>query len=481
MTATGTVYSLADPRDGKVRYIGQTKQPPEVRARGRYAPRVLAWMAELRDAGLAPSVAAVREDVPAGDLLAAEREEITRILVAGGTLLNEQATADARKVLRERREADRIAAEQAAWRELADVALDTLGGPLPPGNLPEIKISDAAWHFMSRIGPDFRKGMNSFLNTSEYPSVDQLETLDERHQFYRALRGELEDASRELQRDAYGAWGKVCWMGDDRFRERLYLNVSIVAETPCASRADASRFLSLIVWYMVAVLPWQHLAELGELAADDESFTTWAGQDIEVREAFNFLAARREGLMMKLPHTWYSPYEKGPGHLLGVTAAAYSGTVPQPEGTRRDFVVVLSELAKDHELTQPMADLLLRLQPRALDSIFGKDVADEIDHSLSLPAGTAGRVLRALGECIGQINDGAVSRAIDRSAQALPVTALPDYRDWSGPSAIAARVISASLVRAGLAEPDCMTSAEYLADVSALWTPDLERLKRLAA
>jgi len=37
-TATvGTIYGLVDPRDGKPRYIGQTRQRLAVRSRGKYA------------------------------------------------------------------------------------------------------------------------------------------------------------------------------------------------------------------------------------------------------------------------------------------------------------------------------------------------------------------------------------------------------------------------------------------------------------
>ena len=72
-TATGTVYGLIDPRNGKLRYIGQTKQRPATRVRGKYAPRVVAWLAEMRGAGVRPSIVVLRENVPAAGLLASRR------------------------------------------------------------------------------------------------------------------------------------------------------------------------------------------------------------------------------------------------------------------------------------------------------------------------------------------------------------------------------------------------------------------------
>lgn len=476
MTATGTVYALIDPRDDQIKYIGQTKQRPAVRVRGKYAPRVLAWLAELRAASLAPRIIAVREDVPADDLLAAEREEITRILVAGGTLLNESATADGREMLRRRREEERITAEQAAWRELAGIALDMLGGPLPPGELPDVGVPDVTWLYMSTTEEERRERLQPLLRAVNPQNV---EAEENRYRTWLGLNQAQEEAARKLQWHVHGAWGNACQRGGDRFTDDLDHNVSVIAKTPCASQAEISRHLALTVWYMVAVHPWRHLAELGGLAADDTAFIAWAGQDPEVREAMEFLADRRQRALERLPHRYYGPHEHGPGHTLAVVTAAYSGTAP--EAARSHITQVLRKIADDHELTQPMADLLLRLDPEALDSVFGRDIAAEIDRDLGFTAGVSGRVLQALAERIGHINNGPVRRAIDRSAQTLPVVPVPDYGGWSGPGVLAARAISASLVRAGLAEPGRMTPAEYLADVSALWTPDLERLARLAA
>jgi hypothetical protein len=422
VTATGTVYALVDPRDDEIRYIGQTTRTLPQRLKGhlsRPAWRVEKWIAELRTADLGPQIVALRENVPAGELLTAEREEITRILAAGGELLNDHGRTEGCELNSRRLKAERTA----AWGELANLALATLGGPLPPGEVPATEIPDR------------------------------------------------------------GTWGELRRLGGSAFKEYIDRNLSIAAEVDCANGEDRSRLLSLAAWYAVAAYPWRSLASIGGLPLDDASFIAWAGQDAETREALEFLAAHGDGTLAKLSIGWHSPFrpQREPGDLLGVVAAAYSGVTPSAS-IRRDVIEVLCKFADDHELTQPMADLLMRLDPGALDSVFGKDVAARLDVDLGLVAGTSGRVIRALLDRMAPVNDPRLRRVADRAAQALPVTALPDYRGWwSGPSIPAARVISASLVRAGLAEPDDMTTEEYLSYVRDLWAPQLAEADEEAA
>ncbi|MGO8893718.1 MAG: hypothetical protein ACLQB1_29135 [Streptosporangiaceae bacterium] len=126
-----------------------------------------------------------------------------------------------------------------------------------------------------------------------------------------------------------------------------------------------------------------------------------------------------------------------------------------------------------------MAGLLLKIDPRALDRVFGKDIASELDGELGLPPGTSGQVVRALASRLGFGNvDRKLQSIADRAAYAFPVTQLPDYRGWHGPSIPGARTISASLVLAGLATPDGRTAAEYVEDVRRLWVPDVEWVNR---
>jgi hypothetical protein len=231
----------------------------------------------------------------------------------------------------------------------------------------------------------------------------------------------------------------------------MELALRVTAGVHWDNRANLSRPLGIVVWYLVAVVPWRELAALGGLPLDDEPFTVWAGQDPGTREALEFLAST--GTLAKLA-VRSGHYERvpaiGPGCLLGAVAAAYSSR-PLPGPLHPEITAVLVKLAGQHMLTRPMADLLPSLAPDALDGVFGEDVAAE-------GAGPA------------------VRRAAARSSQALPVTALPDWEGWSGASVPAARVISASLVRAGLAEPEERSAAEYLTWVRDLWVPDLHWL-----
>ena len=471
MTATGTVYALIDPRSGSILYIGQTIRTLPERLSVKYAARVISWMAGLR-----PEIIALRENVATDELLSAEAEEITRIIAAGGTLLNEQVTARGRKLLSERRAAEREAAECSAWAEVADAALAIIGGPMPPGEFPLIEIPDAAWRFVSTSGPARMEHANSLLR-----SVSWREVTAEHHALQRAAEREQDEAIDQLLNCAQYAWGNAYRAGGDSFGRRVERNVSDVLHARCADREDASRFLALAVWCAVAVYPWRHLAELAGLPLDDTSFTAWAGRDDQVREALTFLTSCGGGAIERLSRGEHSPQlEKAPGRMLGAVAAAYSDTEPA-EAIRSDLAETLGGLADYHMLTQPMADLLMRLNPRALDAIFGKDVAAQMDHDLGLTAGTSGRVLRAFVGRHPHSNDPAVRRAADRSAQALPVTALPECGGWSGLGIPALRSVSGCLVRAGLAEPDRMSTEEYLAEVRAIWTPRLDRQREQAA
>lgn len=452
--ATGTVYALIDPRDDVPRYIGQTKRPLSVRLGGHLTnsksqPRVRGWIAELRAAGLRPLIVPLREGVLAADLLTAAAEEITRIISVGGTLLNEHSTALGRELDRLRREAEREAAERGGWAELASVALATLGGPLPPGELPGFDVPDVAWRFMSEVAP----------------------TLPPQER-WRPKSREQEQATQALLWHMRGAWPGVRGLADDDFGKQMEYRFSAAIEIPFGSRADASRFLSLAVWYMVAVDPWRHLAEIAGLPRDDASFIAWAGQHPETRDALAFLAAREQGALETLARSWERDrwHDGGAGRLLATAVAAHTDTVPAA-AIHRDILVLLEKIADDHQLTAPMARLMMSLDPKALDRTFGPDMAADLDRDLGLVAGTSGRVLRALIERLGHCNDPQVRRAADRSAQEFSVVALPDYHHWHGRIVIPARAVSASLTRAGIGEPDGITPEEYLAEVHALWIP----------
>ena len=345
MTATGTVYGLVDPRDGRIRYIGQTKRPLTVRLGAGYAPRVRAWMAEVRETGMTPLIVAVRENVPADDLLATEAEEITRIIAAGGTLLNEQVTALGRSLLSKRRKAERESALRAAWAEVADAAIAVLGGPLAPGELPLVEFPEASWLYISTGGPARMEHADSLFRSADWRAIPS-----EHYALQRAAKLEWADAGDRLWGRVQDAWGDVRGIGGDGFDRCIERNTRAVLGARCARREDASRFLALAAWYTVAVHPWRHLAELAGLPLDDASFIAWAGHEDEVRDALTFLAGRGDGMLEKLsvgehcPQLW-----REPGRLLGAVAVAYSGTRPA-EIIRPDIKTTLGELADDHML-----------------------------------------------------------------------------------------------------------------------------------
>jgi hypothetical protein len=469
IAATGTIYSLTDPRTGEVRYIGQTVKPLRERLGGHMLSpvmRVRLWVNELQRAGLAPVIAPVIEDVPLADLNAAERGEITRLLIAGADLLNESATADGRRFLGQVRDAERKAAEHAAWAELAEVALSVLGGPLPPGTpLTVPSIPDTAWEFMSRERPAPPECENpAFLRPGEVGRTD------EEWRAWQDWRHARDQAERELRWCAERSWGYAGGLAPGIFSHILRGHVEAISGEYFADRTEASRLLTLAVWYMTAVTPWRELGELAGLPMDDASFIAWAGRnDKSVREALVILATSKDGRLKALCSHWDEMRFARPGVVLAAITAAYA-KVPVPGCIQVRLSPVLKEFAKDHEITQPMADLLHILDPDAVESVFGPDYAVQIDGELDLPPGTSGRVIRAVAARLGS-SAGGLKRVADRSVQELPVKALPDFRTAWGHGVITARVISGSLVAAGLAEVPDTTADEYLAMTREIWTP----------
>lgn len=452
----GIVYGLVDPRTNQVRYVGQTKQTLDQRLKGHYGKasrRVRAWLEELKEAGLKPLTVPLREGVPADDLQDVETEEITRIIGAGGTLLNEVKIGLGRDLNHRR-----LAAEKTAcWGDLARVTLNLLGGPLPPGDLPAVEIPDSAWRYMAQVRPG-----------RDQDGIEWRRPYDDQRALHVA-----------------GRWSDLRWIGNERFCKQMDYMFSVATELPWRSRSDAARAIGLIPWLMAAVEPWWHLAAVGGLELDVAAFTAWAGRDAGTREALEFLLSIEDDGMfrlIRLADTRHNEWETGTGHLLATIAASYSGG--EVEGPlRNDICESLRKFADDHELTQPMADLLMTLDPQAMDHAFGPDIAADFDRDLGLDAGTSGRVLRALVENLEQSSrvGEAVRKAADRSLQTLPVATLPDYGRWHGSNIPAARSISASLVNASLAEPDSVTSAEYVAKVRGLWTPQIDEVRSAAA
>lgn len=90
--ATGTIYKLVDPRDGTIRYIGQTLRTLKNRHKEHLTknktPGIWLWVKELEKAGMQPAILAVETDVLADDLDAREQAQIRAHLEQGCPLLN---------------------------------------------------------------------------------------------------------------------------------------------------------------------------------------------------------------------------------------------------------------------------------------------------------------------------------------------------------------------------------------------------------
>lgn len=85
----GTIYALADPGSGEIRYIGQTIVRPSIRLEGHRhsgTKRVSEWIRSLVDRGEQPMLIELETGVDAQDLDALEREYIGRH--ASPSLLN---------------------------------------------------------------------------------------------------------------------------------------------------------------------------------------------------------------------------------------------------------------------------------------------------------------------------------------------------------------------------------------------------------
>lgn len=139
----GTVYTLADPRNGLVRYVGATTYSLPQRlsahlsaARGGNSSRVSQWMRELLDCGLRPTGAALHVVGREVDLAALERQEIERHYDEGWPLTNVRDSPGAFHVFDSRR---KLAAAQRRAERLAEIA-----GPLLDETVEELGRLEAA-------------------------------------------------------------------------------------------------------------------------------------------------------------------------------------------------------------------------------------------------------------------------------------------------------------------------------------------------
>jgi hypothetical protein len=88
---TGTIYTLTDPRDGRIRYVGKTKQDPLERLAGHLAsasnPAMRVWLNALAIQGITPRIDIVATP-PLDRMDEEEQRQIRRHADAGHRLFN---------------------------------------------------------------------------------------------------------------------------------------------------------------------------------------------------------------------------------------------------------------------------------------------------------------------------------------------------------------------------------------------------------
>lgn len=463
IAATGTLYALVDPRDGAVRYIGQTTKTITERLAGHIAnpvPRVGKWISELSQAGLAPLPVALREGIPVLELLAVEKEEITRRIAAGEKLLNSTVTAAGREILARRAEEDRIAHERQTWRDVADRVRVTVGGPMPPGDLPPIPIGTQAMHAYRQT-----LLLAAEPEKEREPGDDNYLSKDTRLQLARA------DAFDELWNSTGGAWSRLIGMARNQFRNHLEACIGGATSRAWESWEDMSRYLALVPWALVAVTPWADLARRAGIESEAE-FADWVSDDPTVREALAFLAAHGGNVLVGLKAPEGDYRSPAPAIVLSVMAATHCG-FDLPELLHRDAAHMLRDMAKDRQLTAPMADLLHKLDPKALDTAFGPDIVRDLDRQLDLPHGTALRVLSALLQDRRATPLGKLEDVVTRAGCALPTVPAPDYWRWTGDEVPILVGVVGRLVEVGaMPPPRDLEEARHLEEVRSLWRMD---------
>lgn len=473
-TLTGTLYKLTDPRDRQTRYIGQTTKPLPIRLAGHLtnpSRKVGPWVEELAAAGMKPLITSIRDAIPAADLLAVEREEITRRLLNGEQLLNEAATGEARKVLRRREEDARKERYRAAWEHVAHQTRAVVGGPLTPGRLPAVELPERLWAGLPNLWQAQEDIDARREATADGPIDIELIDLEVR------LLDVQNRLSSALSERVLPGWPRLWNVDDDDTADTIEKLVKGVVTTRTATPDDATRLIGLIPWCVVAVSPWTSLADRAGISLDPDNFIGWVSSDPEVQEALHFIGGLRPDLFKTLARM-DPPYDRmRMSDYLAFTTAAHA-PFDLPEELHRDALTLLRNIGRQKMLTAPMAGLLSVLDPEALDGLFGQDFAARADHDLGLPAGTAAAVLAYILET-GPSSFGTLDRVVIRATGKLP-TRFPNYSSWRGKSIRRAEALVYTLVSAGLLEPPAgRTRAEVVDLARAMWQQDYSALDRI--
>jgi hypothetical protein len=446
-TAPGSIYGIADPRDHVIRYVGQTTQPLSRRLGGHLnnarPSRLRTWFDTLIAAGVRPEILLLKSDVAAGDLDEAEAAEITRRLADGDQLLNEASTARGRRVLYQRVRADDAAATRRGWHEVATAVRALLGGPLAPPLGEPPALPPEAWQA---------------IRAGELPPFGR------------------SDVGRIVWDVFADGWREVSFMTGGDSWDDLRDEVDIALRRPFATSGEASRYISLLPWLGIAVLPWWEMAERAGLAESDEQFIAWIGPDTEAGQALRLASHYgRAGLrpLVRAMHRDGSIFDCPA--ILAAVAAAHGG-ITLPAVLNRPIATTLAALASRELLTAPLADLLVALNPRALDEVFGRDVCVDLDRRLALPPGTSGKVVRALAA--DPVYSGVqLDRLAHRSTGRIPTAASLDFSvRLRGRGVPPAQAVAAGFVAAGILPPTPDESVEtFVARIAVCWSPEVER------
>jgi hypothetical protein len=474
---TGTVYVLVDPRDGCVRYVGATTKPLNVRLQGhkaQAAARVKAWIDELAAEGLTPRIEPIHEDVAELELRERERAEITRRVIVGEALLNESATAQGRRFVEQRQRDERIETERAAWEFAANQVRSVLGGPLAPGDVPPIPLMPflvADYHSIQRAKEDV--GRRRASGQAEWDV-----------QAYRVEEMQAQ-AAEALWRVVRPIWGELRYLATQTNREYfddvLAGRVGTVFKEPWADLEEAPRYLALLPWGMVAVSPWAALAERAGMDTAGSEFIDWVSDDPNVREALHVLLVRAGGRMGPLSALDNLDNLSRPSTGLVAMTAAHYPAFDLPTVLNREVMSFLKTALQDRQLTPAMADLVYRLDPRALDHLLGPNIAADADTRLGLPPGTSRDVLAFILEKVNPWRSEDFDKVISRADMAFPTVDVPDYKHFRGNTVPMFQTIAASLMASGvLPAQSSKTPADVVGEVRALWRGDLGRLEQVA-
>lgn len=473
--STGTVYALIDPRTEAVRYVGQTTKPIEVRLAGHLAapaPLVKGWIEELAVEGRRPEITPIREQVPTAELDLAEREEIA-LHAASGDLLNVASNAvgnaKRRKASREeakRREAEEKAMDlswrQASWRLVADQIRAATGGPMPPSDIPARRIPEAVWETYQsyREAEDWlahhASGGYLLIPGVGVTTAEDSPEARERQEI-RRLRQRCKDVLEDFMRTFSRSFSAI----DDgeRYGDGIFGRGDDAYEVAFTDPSHMARYLSLIPWAARSLDPWVALADAAGIDRRDAAFAEWVSDDSDTRAAVKLFQGA------ETPSYLGRRYDRSDTDIASFTLALGAAHIPGfvvPELLTPDLRDRLVKVAKDRQATSEMCNLLQEIDPKALDTVYGKDRLAIADAELGLPAGLAAQVIAKVFGAGHQDPDSEIGKLLQRNAGAFHAPAVPEYADWSGIHIPAMRSATACFCAAGLfddADGDLLVAA----------------------